>query len=150
MKRDVFITIKGIQALSPDSERDEVELMTVGTLTTRDKQILLTYQESEASGFAGHTTTLTVEGQRQVIMERKGEANTQLILEKGKRHLCHYATVYGDMMIGVDTNEILSTLSPSGGELHLKYTLDINASLASINELHINVKECETTHESLS
>lgn len=45
-------------------------------------------------------------------------------------------------MIGVCTDEIRNELAETGGEIYLKYMLDINSSYMSENEMFINVKEC--------
>ncbi len=66
---------------------------------------------------------------------------TRLILEKGKRHLCQYDTGYGSLMVGVFTSSFESTLNEQGGSLRVRYTLDINSSLSSNNEISIIVKE---------
>ena len=44
-------------------------------------------------------------------------------------------------MIGIFTNKVTCNLSDSGGQLDIVYSLDINSTLTSINEIHINVKE---------
>ena len=58
-------------------------------------------------------------------------------MEKGRRHQCVYDTGYGEMMIGVLGNQISSTLTDKGGNIQFKYSLDINTSLASENEVYI-------------
>ena len=56
-----------------------------------------------------------------------------MILKK-KQH-CHYNTPYGELMIGVFTHSIVNELNESGGSLYLKYTIDINSSYVSDNEI---------------
>ena len=46
-------------------------------------------------------------------------------------------------MIGVDAKTVKSTLTENGGSLYFSYTLDVNASLLSENEVTIDVKEME-------
>ena len=55
--------------------------------------------------------------------------------------MCHYDTGFGSLMIGIFTNKVTCNLSDSGGQLDIVYSLDINSTLTSINEIHINVKE---------
>ncbi|MDD2955277.1 MAG: DUF1934 domain-containing protein [Oscillospiraceae bacterium] len=141
MKKDVLITIKGIQY--QDEEPDTVELTTVGRFYRRDGTYYISYDESEATGFEGSKTTLKVEGEGKVTMLRRGGANSsQLIIEKGARHQCLYDTEYGSLMLGISGSRIVSSLGDDGGELNFKYTLDINASMAVENEVIINVREC--------
>ncbi len=141
MKKDVLISIKGISNV--DGEEDVMELMTVGNLFVKDGKQIITYKESEATGFEGTTTMLELTGNSSVILKRRGTNRSELIIEKGRRHLCHYDTGAGDIMIGVFSDSITNTLGETGGDVSFKYSLDINSSLASENEVYINVKECQ-------
>lgn len=138
-KREVCITIRGLQRV--DNQENTIELFTVGDLSEQDGSLYLSYDESEATGFEGSRTTLRIQDSSCVTMNRTGVARTQLIVEKGKRHQCVYDTGCGDMFIGVLGNYISSTMTNKGGKLDFKYSLDINTSLASENEVSIDVRE---------
>lgn len=140
MKKDVIIQITGVQTV--DGEKDSIELYTVGRFYRRDGNYYITYQESEATGFEGTRTTVKVERDHKVTMLRSGAASSQLIIEKGKRHQCCYGTGYGEMLIGISGEQIVSRLSDEGGDLQFRYAIDVNSALASENEVFINVKEC--------
>ncbi len=140
MKKDVLITIKGTQYV--EEENDSVELTTVGSMYRQNDVYYICYDESEATGYGKGKTTLKVEGERRVTMRRMGaKSNSQLIIEKGARHQCAYDTEFGTLMLGVSGDEITSRLGDSGGHLKVRYTLDVNASTASENELSVDVKE---------
>jgi len=141
MNREVSINIKSVQIA--ENERDITELFTRGMLKKRRGRgaYTLTYEESEAAGYAGSTVSLDVTGDSMVVMQRKGVAPANIIVEKGKKHHCHYGTPYGDFMVGITAGDIRSSLTDGGGDLYLKYTIDINSSLMSENEMTINVKE---------
>lgn len=139
MKKDVLISIKGIY--KNDEDQDVVEMFTTGTYYKKNGDYYISYKESGATGFEGSRTTLRVEQEDRVTMQRSGPARSQLIIERGVRHQCHYDTGMGDMMIGVLGGSIRSTLGDCGGNLHFNYSLDINSLLTSENELYIHVKE---------
>ena len=140
MKKDVLITIKGVQ--SQDGERDEVELFTIGRFYRRNGDYYISYDESEATGFEGTRTTVKVEqGDHRVTMLRSGNTRSQLVVERGVRHQCSYDTGYGSVTIGVLGDRVISSLTDEGGDLEFQYSLDINASLASENQVYINIKE---------
>jgi Uncharacterized protein conserved in bacteria len=140
-QKDVLINIKGVYRYD-DDEDDVVELFTEGKYYKKNGDYYISYQESEATGFEGAQTTLRVEEQDKVTLVRSGPAVSQLIVQNGVRHQCHYDIGYGDMMIGVQGNLIRSSLGDHGGNLHFRYSLDVNSLLASENEMTINVKEC--------
>ena len=138
MKKNVNINIKSTTTV--DGESDVIELFTLGTLSKYKNQLRLSYEESEATGFQGSTVTLDI-SDNIVTMTRKGTANSTLIIDTEKKHHCHYGTPYGDFLIGVQTDEISNSMTDNGGEIYFKYTLDINSSLMSSNEMTITVTE---------
>ncbi len=136
MKNNAFIKIKGIQ--SADGDSDVVELMTTGFFARRRGGYVISYEESEATGFEGARTTLTCE-QGRVTMTRTGSVHTQLIIEEGKRHQCSYDLGFGSMIIGVSCSHIQSTLDDNGGSLSFGYSLDLNTALTSEHQVTVSV-----------
>ncbi|MDR1754857.1 MAG: DUF1934 domain-containing protein [Eubacterium sp.] len=126
-----------------DNEKDITELFTFGNFQFDRKKdkYRITYDETGISGFEGSRVTLDVEGDRMVTLNRKGPSLSSLIIEKGRKHHCHYGTPYGDFMVGIATDSIKTELGDHGGKLYLKYTIDINSSFMSENEMVINIKE---------
>lgn len=123
MEEKYLITIKG--TMEQDGKSDTVELMTRGSLVHKDGAYYIIYKETEATGYEGCTTTVKVaDDARKVSMLRFGKVPSQLIIEKGTRHLCHYETGYGAISLGVAADVIEHQLSDQGGKLNFSYTLD--------------------------
>ena len=80
-----------------------------------------------------------MEGNRSATLLHSGSA-TRLILEEGKRHYCQYDTGYGMLTIGTYAQEIDNRLDDHGGTVHIRYTLDMNASYTSFHEITVTVK----------
>ena len=139
MKKDVFITIKGIQNV--DGEKDTTELFTQGNFYQKNSNYYITYDESEATGFQGSTTTLKIEGSGKVTLIRSGTTQSHLIVENGERNVGHYGTDQGNLAIGVYAKQVSSSLTNNGGDLFFSYSLDVNSNLISENEVYINIKE---------
>ncbi len=141
MKKDVLISIKGVYRTEDDN--DVIELFTTGTYYKKSGRYHICYDESEATGFEGSRTTLMVDERNALVaMERTGgNANSQLIVQRGVRHQCHYDTGMGDIILGVLGSSIKSTLNDTGGNLFFKYSLDINTMYQSSNEMYIHIKE---------
>ena len=134
---DVLISIVGVQQLDGDS--DTIELTTDGTLEPTADGYRLRYEETSVTGLEGAMTTLHL-APGQVMLERSGSLTSLLVLEKGKRHLCHYDTGFGSLMVGVFAQSIHSDLTDSGGTLDVSYSLDINSGLNSMNSIFVDVK----------
>ncbi len=139
MKKDVYISIKGVQVI--DGDKDVTELVTQGNFYRRNKSYYITYDESAATGFEGCKTTLKVDDSEKVTLIRSGAARSHLIVERNARNIGHYGTEAGDLMIGINAKVINSQLTDHGGDLHFSYSLDVNSTLVSENEVFISVKE---------
>jgi uncharacterized beta-barrel protein YwiB (DUF1934 family) len=140
MKKDVLINIKGIYS-TEEEDADVIEMFTTGQYYKKNGNYYISYEETEATGFLGSRTTLKVERDDKVTVERSGNAISQLIVQKGVRHQCRYDIGYGDMTIGVSGSSIYSSLTDTGGNLAFRYSLDINSLLASENEMYIHIQE---------
>ena len=85
---------------------------------------------------------IAADGSRVAMLRfgKGGGAGTQLLIEKGKRNLCHYETGYGSMTLGVTADEIECGLTEKGGTAKFGYLLDANsAELVSRNRLEVTV-----------
>ena len=140
MQENFLITIKGTMEQRGDS--DTVELMTRGSLVHKEGAYYIVYKETEATGYEGCTTTVKVaDDARKVSMLRYGKVPSQLIIEKGTRHLCHYETGYGAVSLGVAADIIEHELNEDGGKLKFSYTLDSGAeNFISRNLVDITVE----------
>ena len=138
MKKKVNISLISRQFDGDNTE--QTELMTEGELKLYSNGYELCYDESEASGYEGSVTSVKVRNEELVTIMRSGNAKMELVLEKGKKHHCHYGTPYGDFMVGVSAKKIISEMNESGGRLDLSYVIDINSSYVGDFEINIGVK----------
>lgn len=127
------------------SESDETQLVTEGKFSTENGKYVLSYEDSDATGFDGSTTKITIDEDKLASVIRTGTAHSTLIVENGKKHYCYYNTPFGEMMVGIFTKEIKNELTENGGKLCFKYTVDVNASYISDNEIFLNVKNINNT-----
>ena len=99
--------------------------MTRGKFVRRGSSYFIAYEETEATGYAGCTTTVKATADaREVVMTRFGKVPSQLVIEKGVRHICHYETGFGSVSLGVAADVIELDLTDAGGRLQFSYTLD--------------------------
>lgn len=142
MKRQVQLKLRSI--LETDGERSETELLTDGTMEQNGNDFVLSYEDSDATGFEGAITTITAQDKNLVSIVRCGTANSNLVIETGKKHYCLYGTPFGDITVGIFTHKIENSLSENGGSLYLKYTIDVNSSYMSDNEIYLDVMEAKS------
>lgn len=139
MKENFLINIKG--EMEQDGELDTVDLLTRGSFVRKNGSFFISYQETEATGYEGNVTTVKVEDSGKVSMLRFGTMPSQLVIERGTRHVCHYDSGYGVMNLGVAADEIDNHLTEQGGNITFSYTLDSGEVQISHNKVEITVQE---------
>lgn len=137
MAKDIMISLTSVQWV--DNEKSETELLTKAKLSHEDGLDVISYEDTSATGFEGSVTTIKIDKSRSASIIRKGTANTILSLEMGRKHYCQYGTPYGMLQMGVLTHQIQNTLAKDG-RVYLKYSIDINASYVSDNEIIMTIQ----------
>ena len=137
MDKDFLITIAGSQTMGGITET--ISLSTFGEYRRADGKDYITYVEADLRGNDGDTTTLTIDGSWQATLERSGKSRSRLIMEKGRRCICHYDTALGNLMVGIKADVIENQLTGEGGRVVLSYSLDVNSAAISSNRLDITV-----------
>lgn len=139
MKKAIIkITDRHVQ----DGEEYVCELTTSGEFEVTESGCKVIYSETDEE-LANCLTSLDVEGSAKISMTRTGKYNTEMIIEKDRRHTCFYATPYGELMMGIYAKSISNDISENGGTLKFSYTIDFNNAPASENELTVAVKAQE-------
>ena len=131
--------VKGEQ--SYDGVEPEVtELITEGTMTIDDGEIILEYQESELTGMEGTNTRFIVHPD-EVELTRTGMVESRMLFQRGKRNSSLYETPWGTMMVDVSTTQLAHRLSERGGVMEIGFTIAVNHQVTGENRFKIRVKE---------
>ena len=127
--KDVIISIRGTQRSYRPGEEEEkpesVELVTDGRYEYGMDASWFTYLESEITGMEGTVTTFRVEPGL-VTLTREGSVNSQLLFQKGRKHVFLYDTPFGAMTMGVDTQQLRTETGEHGGRLDIVYSVDVD------------------------
>lgn len=137
MKEDYAITVTGRQVCDGE-DQGEVRLSALGTYREKDGKRFILYKEYDEEDAKAYRMASLIVEPGVVTMTRSG-SSTRLILEKGRRHLCLYDTVFGSMTVGIYTSQLDVDLGDRGGTLEIAYTLDIDSNLSSQHTLRIDV-----------
>ena len=132
--------IKIVDRHLQDGEEYTSELTTSGEFEFSKTDCKIIYRETDEE-LLDCCTTLTVNGESQISMVRSGKYNTEMIMERDRRHSCYYSTPYGEMLMGIYCKSIQNRITENGGTLSFSYTIDFNNVPASENELLITVAE---------
>lgn len=141
-ENNVIISIKGVQT-NPEQEEETIELVTEGRLESDgDAGYTLSYQESEVTGMEGTLTTFQIEKDR-ITLLRLGEFNSQMVFERGRRHLSMYNTPHGALSVGVNTREMEAHMGERGGSIRVAYDVEIDHAVTGMNVFEIQVREAK-------
>ena len=142
MKDEIPVLINLLSIAHYDQAPDfPVQFMTKGVLSTlREGGWLLTYQETQTEDEDSPAITSDIAlmmTPKQVTMTRSGPFRNMMVFSKGRRFEGIYSTPYGEMPMAVFAREVESGYAEGRGSLHLKYDLEFQGMLASVNELHM-------------
>lgn len=133
MTKDVIITISGMQIA--DGEDSDIEMITRGDYYQKNGKHYVIYDEV-LEGFDGiikNTIKIRDDG---LDIIKKGIASVHMAFEKNKKNISCYATPFGEMMIGISTNQICIDENEDSLKVKVDYSLDIN---------YEHVSECNIT-----
>jgi uncharacterized beta-barrel protein YwiB (DUF1934 family) len=131
------ISIVGSQ-VSSDSEEETFELVTDGTYLRGADVTEISYLESEMTGYAGARTTFFVGSDSVVLSRGDGLSGDMVFSEAGKHHFI-YNTPFGALTMGLVTQSIVKDMHECGGNLEIRYILDVDNLVASRNKFKISI-----------
>lgn len=137
--KKVLVKVKGTQGI--DGESAVIELSTEGTLREFEGDYIISYSEDDAESGGKTKTQLTIQKSGTVILDRRGDLNSRLVITEGERNNCIYAIPQGSMTLGIYGKEIKSNMTASGGTVKMVYSIDMNLTPISDNEVEIFVEE---------
>ncbi len=136
IKEDYIVNITSKHIVEDDE--DELNLITFGTFKEKGNKKYIVYKEyDENFPDKFKICIIKIDNENMVTLIKNDIAQTRLILEKGKRHYSPYYTDVGSMTLGVFTNYVDFKNYEDKVILSLKYSLEFNSSLMSINEIKI-------------
>ena len=134
---DFTISILGSQS-SPGSEEEKFELITEGTFERAGEKTEISYHDSEATGFAGSQTTFIVEPEK-ITLKRDTWYGGDMVFDEAEKHHFLYQTPFGSLTMGIATERVTSDIGDNGGNLQIKYALDVDNVIISRNSFNITV-----------
>ncbi len=159
MKREIRLKIKSVRfesrvslfsqgedlSLTDEETRLEVqpetlEIRSVGSASEEDGRRVFSYEETEATGMAGSTTSLTylLDRPELVTMLREGAVSTALVFEEGKRHHCLYQTPFMPFEVCVYTLKVENKLEREK-TLFLDYIIEIRGARAERTKFYLEI-----------
>lgn len=141
MKQKVLLSIRGQQSYM-DQEPEVIELVTEGTLASKNGTWLLQYEETELTGLLGVTTTFLIRPD-EITLKRAGKLKSQMVFKEGVRHDSLYQMEFGALMMTVCATHMHWELSEDGGMIDLSYSIEIEQTAAGQIDYHLDIRPIE-------
>lgn len=124
----------------PEEDVEHMEITVEANYHDDGTRISMTYHESELTGMAGATTSISFNKNDAglVSMLRHGTVKTALVFEKGKRHTCVYETPIMPFEICVLTSDVVNAIEAEG-TLTLDYTVELRGAAAEHTHFNLRV-----------
>ena len=136
MTSDVLLSISGIQTGADMDNHDmngnePVEVITPAKYYFKNGKHYLLYDEADPDEHAVTHTTLKF-ADRYLSVFRRGETQTQLLIESGRHNVTYYATPFGSLHIVIDgrqvnvdeTEDLISARAFYGLEINYEHIAD--------------------------
>jgi len=136
--KKVLISIKGLPVIAA-SDDDAFELMTDGEYAKHDGISTFSYMESTLTGNEGLLTTFDVETDRVTLRRGDGLSGDMIFSENQKHHFL-YDTPFGSVMLGIDTHSITTDMGDDGGNLEIRYDIEVDNIAVSQNLFKIDIR----------
>lgn len=137
MTKEILLSISGLHML--EGEDGNVEMVTAGDYYHRNGKHYILYDEV-VEGISGHISNRIKISGDSVEVTKKGLTNTQLIFEKGKKHMTRYQTPYGILDLGVLTREVQIREEESAIGVKVEYILEVNEQHLAECTIEMQVK----------
>lgn len=137
MTKDVLISISGAQFSEYDS--DDVEMITTGDYYMKNGRHYILYDEivEDSREIIKNTIKIRPDGMDVI---KKGSTSTHMVFEKDKKNLSSYMTPFGEMVVGISTNDIQIYEEEHHLKVHVDYSLEINYQHVSDCNITVSVR----------
>lgn len=138
MTKDVLVSIKGLQ-FDTFQEDMEIETVTMAEYYQRNGSHYVLYEEA-GEGFEESTRNMMKFKANKVELTKKGLINVQMIFEVGKKNMSNYATPFGDILVGIDTDKITIDETDDEIRMRVEYALELNYEHQADCRIDVKIK----------
>ncbi len=142
MTKDVIIKISGTQ-FAPGVEPENIEVISKGTYYLKDGKHYILYDEVYEQGDEVTKSRIKING-NQVNIQKRGVTSLDMQFEKNKKNISCFGTPFGQMMIGVEANDIKIQQSDQKIEAEIAYAMDMNYEYLADHKIHILIQSQDT------
>ena len=139
MNRKVLLTITGFHS-GEEADNGSVETVTEAEYFQRNGSHYLLYEEKDEDSLQTTKCRMKIK-ENMVELTRQGLLNSNMIFEKGKTHTTSYQTPYGQLYLGIRTDEMSVQEGEREIRIEISYVLEADGEYLSDSRITISIKE---------
>lgn len=125
MEKEVLIALKGLQFAMGDEGAQALETITPAEYYKKNDGHYVVYDEV-TEGFSDVTRNIIKFRDSHMEVTKRGLINVHMVFEKKKKNMTNYATPFGNILIGIDTDEVEIEETQDRISVNVAYELEAN------------------------
>ena len=142
MKKDVLVSVKSRQA-DRFSEDTEIETLTPGEYYVRNGSHYVLYEETDDDAM-GTTKNMLKFKEDHLELVKKGMVNVHMIFEEKKKNMANYTTPFGNLLIGIEADQIRIKEEEERIAIQVDYALEMNYEHQADCQIRIEISQTGT------
>lgn len=142
MTKEVLLAITGMQ-FDLTAEESNIQTITAAEYYERNNSRYVLFEETDED--SGQKTKGMLKFRDNLLeVTKSGFVNVHMIFEENKKSLTDYATLFGNILIGIDTRKITLTEEEHKICLDVEYALEANYEFLADCKINIEISERES------
>ena len=125
MEKEVLIHVKGLHMMDATEGDEPIEIVVPGEYYFRNGSHYLRYEEM-LEDHGDPTVNYIKISPKGMEVRKKGQVNTHMVFEQGKRNMAFYTTSFGTLEMGISATNLEPKESDSRLDMKVNYSLDLN------------------------
>ena len=125
MEKEVLIALKGLQFALDEEGANALETITPAEYYKRNDSHYVIFEEL-MEGFTDTTKNVIKFRDSQLEVTKKGLVIVHMVFEENRKNMTSYATPFGNILIGIDTDEVEIREEEDRIQVNVAYTLEAN------------------------
>ena len=125
MEKEVLIHVKGLHMMDAPEGDEPIEIVVPGEYYFRNGSHYLRYEEM-LEDHGDPTVNYIKISPKGMEVRKKGQVNTHMVFEQGKRNMAIYTTSFGTLEMGISATNLELKESDSRLDMKVNYSLDLN------------------------
>ncbi|MBD5454897.1 MAG: DUF1934 domain-containing protein [Lachnospiraceae bacterium] len=139
MEKKVLLALKGLQFAMGDEGAQALETITPAEYYKKNDGHYVVYDEV-TEGFNDITKNIIKFKDSHMEVTKRGLINVHMVFEENKKNMTNYATPFGNILIGIDTDEVEIEETEDRISVNVAYALEANYEHMADCKIEMNIR----------